>query len=161
MTRATVACLAVIMATLASAVPARAADIVGSAMVIDGDTIEIDGQRINIYGVDAPELDQVCDRAGEAYRCGRWAAQLLSEALGESPVVCKPKGRRAPGRPIRAVCWLDGVDIGGWLVAQGLALPARKSGRAYLDEQEHARAYRKGIWGGGFTLPWVWRGEKP
>ena len=31
----------------------------------------------------------------------------------------------------------------------------------YADEEDQARRFRKGLWGGGFTLPWVWRGEKP
>ena len=161
MTRAICTCLAFALTVLAPATSARAADIVGSATVLDGDTIEVGGQMINLYGIDAPELGQPCDRAGKSYWCGQLASQVLREALGDSAVVCQRKGSGGSNRPVRAVCRLDGVDVGGWLVAQGLALAHGRGSQDYVDAEEQARAYRKGLWGGGFTLPWVWRGEKP
>jgi endonuclease YncB( thermonuclease family) len=42
--------------------------------VIDGDTVEIDGRLVQLYGIDAPELGQLCDRDGELWECGREAA---------------------------------------------------------------------------------------
>ena len=39
---------------------ALADDFVGQASVIDGDTLEIHGTRIRLWGVDAPESNQLC-----------------------------------------------------------------------------------------------------
>ena len=45
-----------------------------------------------------------------------------------------------------------------WLVAQGWALAYRQYSQAYVDEEEVARAARRGIWRGNFVAPWDWRG---
>jgi len=41
-----------------------ASDLVGQASIIYGDTIEVHGQRIRLFGIDAPEHDQLCEAAG-------------------------------------------------------------------------------------------------
>jgi endonuclease YncB( thermonuclease family) len=44
----------------------------GQASTIDGDTLEIHGTRIRLWGIDAPESDQLCrNQTGEHYRCGQ------------------------------------------------------------------------------------------
>ena len=42
------------------ALPALADDIIGNVRIIDGDTLEIGGKRVRLFGVDAPELHQIC-----------------------------------------------------------------------------------------------------
>ena len=50
----------------------------GPARVIDGDTNEIAGRRIRIFGIDAPEVDQTCERGGGGtWYCGAEATRLL------------------------------------------------------------------------------------
>ena len=43
----------------------------GQASIIDGDTLEIHGNRIRLWGINAPETDQLC-RAEDSqqFRCG-------------------------------------------------------------------------------------------
>jgi hypothetical protein len=45
------------------------ADVTGQASVIDGNTLEIHGARIRLWGIDAPETDQLCRKEGsDQYR---------------------------------------------------------------------------------------------
>jgi endonuclease YncB( thermonuclease family) len=41
--------------------PPLAEDVPDLACVIDGDTIEMGERRIHLFGIDAPELGQICD----------------------------------------------------------------------------------------------------
>ena len=142
---------------LASAGTATAAtEFRGSAIVLDGDSIQIAGQRINLYGIDAPEPGQSCERLGKSYRCGQEATQALVRGIGQDIVTCRQKHLNQRKQPV-AMCKTGGFDISEWMVRQGWAVSHPKFGAAYKDAEAAARQYRRGIWGGGFTLPWVWR----
>ncbi|GIQ76218.1 hypothetical protein BraRD5C2_46620 [Bradyrhizobium sp. RD5-C2] len=68
-----------------------AGDLTGQASVTDGDTIDIHGQRIRLWGIDAPESDQLC-RGDDSiqYRCGAKAANELDAFLALRLVRCVP-----------------------------------------------------------------------
>ena len=40
--------------------------IIGKAQVIDGDTIKINGKKIRLFGIDAPEMKQICKDKNES-----------------------------------------------------------------------------------------------
>src|SRR5215468_1466687 len=101
---------------------ALADQFMGQASVIDGDTLEIHGTRIRLWGVDAPESNQLC--RGEAslqYRCGAQAANELDAIISRRPVNCIPINLDRYGRTV-ATCSVDGTDLGEWLVRKGLPL---------------------------------------
>jgi len=128
----------------------------GTASVIDGDTIEIHGQRIRLHAIDAPEARQTCTRDGAPWRCGQAAALALSDRIGRRPVRCEQTDIDRYRR-IVARCSVGGVDLGGWLVGQGLAVAYRQYGRDYVAVETEARAARRGMWAGAFVMPWDWR----
>jgi endonuclease YncB( thermonuclease family) len=70
---------------------ASAAEFTGRASIIDGDTIEIHGQRIRLFGIDAPESQQLCQAGDKPYRCGQQAALALSDHVGGRPVACEQR----------------------------------------------------------------------
>src|SRR5258705_9766360 len=112
----------VIVMLLASTIVALPDDLAGQASVIDGDTLEIHGTRIRLWGIDAPESSQLC--RGEdslQYRCGAKAANDLDAFIARRPVGCIPISLDRYGRMV-ASCSVGGVDLGGWLVSNGLAL---------------------------------------
>jgi endonuclease YncB( thermonuclease family) len=135
-----------------------AADLVGQATVIDGDTLEMHGQRIRLWGIDAPEADQLC-RGDDSlrYRCGARAANSLDAFIARRTVRCLPRGADQYGR-IVAACDVAGTDIAGWLVGQGLALdwPRYSNGR-YATPQRQAERAGIGMWAGSYVDPWRYR----
>ncbi|MGY3472471.1 thermonuclease family protein [Bradyrhizobium ottawaense] len=144
------------------ALTARADDIVGQASVIDGDTIEIHGARIRLWGMDAPESNQLCrNDDSNLYQCGRAAATALAGLLWaiKRPVQCTPVDKDQFGRTV-ATCQLGepGPDIGHWPVANGHALdwPQYSKGK-YSDAQRSAEKSKRGIWSGSFVEPWHYR----
>lgn len=155
---------------LQSATPAS---LVGRATVIDGDTLEIRGQRVRLWGIDAPESRQSCQRGGAAYRCGTEAARYLDTLINDRPVTCTAQGR--PDRWGRMVarcevaadcdpgetCRTYRRDLGGWMVAGGWAVDfPRYSEGEHAEQQYEAEQGRKGLWAGAFVLPWDWRAGK-
>src|SRR6201984_325198 len=107
---------------LTSPPPSLSDDLTGQASIIDGDTLEIHGSRIRLWGIDAPESSQLC--RGEdslRYRCGAKAANDLDRFMRSRPVSCIPISLDQYGRTV-ATCSVDGMDLGEWLVRNGLAL---------------------------------------
>ena len=50
----------------------------GIAKVIDGDTIVIKGKKIRLFGIDAPEMKQICfNELNNPYPCGPEAKEIL------------------------------------------------------------------------------------
>lgn len=152
----------IVAAMLLAVTPTVAEDIVGRASVIGGDMIEIHGTRIRLWGIDAPETDQLCrGKDSELYRCGQKAATALAGilyAIGR-PVSCTPKGHDQDGRTV-AVCKIGdpGPDIAHWLVSNGHALdwPQYSKGN-YETVQREAEYAGRGIWAGSYVEPWLYR----
>ncbi len=145
------------IALLSSFAPAAlAADLIGQASVIDGDTIEIHGQRIRLFGIDAPEHDQLCEAGGAQYRCGQQAALALSDQIGSKSVDCVRRDVDQYGRVV-AVCSAGGEDLNAWMVRQGWALAYRHYSTAYGSDEDAAHLAGAGIWRGTFDAPWDWR----
>ena len=68
--------------------PAQA-EIAGPPKVVDGDTIEVQGTAIRLYGIDAPELGQICRIGAHAYDCGKIARTALLDLTAGVSVTCK------------------------------------------------------------------------
>jgi len=134
------------------------ADATGIPKVIDGDTLQIDATKIRLFGIDAPEGKQSCERDGVAWLCGQEAGAYLRKLVAGLPITCVQRNRDRYGRSV-AVCKLpDGRDIGAEMVGAGMALAYRRyGGTIYVSEESDAKAARRGLWVGSFVPPWEWR----
>ena len=133
-------------------------DLSGQASIIDGDTLEIHGTRIRLWGIDAPETDQLCrsQKSGH-YRCGQKAANDLDAFVARRPVECVEVDRDRYNRAV-AVCTVVGVDLAEWMVKNGLALDWPKYSKGdYAPAQVEAKRTGLGMWGGSFQEPWRYR----
>nr|WP_084810567.1 thermonuclease family protein [Bradyrhizobium sp. NAS80.1] len=145
-------------ALFSASIAAVADDFAGQTSVIDGDTLEIHGARIRLWGIDAPESSQLCRGDDSlAYRCGAVAANKLDAFIARRPVRCVPKDIDRYGRTV-ATCAVGGIDLGDWLVTNGLALdwPRYSKGR-YTTAEREAQKSARGIWAGSFVEPWRYR----
>lgn len=133
--------------------------ITGIASVIDGDTIEIRGQRIRLFGIDAPESSQLCERpTGERWRCGQQASFALADRMGRATVRCEPRDIDRYRRLV-AVCFSGSIDLNRWMVANGWAVAYRRYSVDYVADEDTARRKRINMWSGDFEMPWDWRAQ--
>jgi len=149
----------ILLLTLALAVapaPALAQKISGEARAVDGDTLEMTGYRIRLFGIDAVEGEQTCDRGGQAWRCGDEARALLSELVAGRLVECEQRDTDVYGRMV-SVCRAGRVDLSSAMAGAGYAVALTDFSEAYLLSVEAARAARAGIWDSEFAEPSAWR----
>jgi endonuclease YncB( thermonuclease family) len=150
--------LAATAVMISHAAAIEAGEIIGRASVVDGDTLDIHGARVRLWGIDAPEADQLC-RGDDSlpYRCGSTAANKLDAFITNRMVRCSQKDVDQFGRRV-ASCTLDATDLGEWLVVQGLALDwPRYSGGRYSAPQHEAERAARGLWAGSYVEPWLYR----
>lgn len=138
--------------------PAFAQTISGYSRAVDGDTLEMTGYRVRLFGIDAVERGQVCDRAGEAWRCGEEAAALLAELVEGREVACEARDTDAYGRLV-GVCRAGRIDLSAAMAGAGYAVALEDFSEAYLLSVDAARRARAGIWASEFAEPRAWRAE--
>lgn len=124
----------------------------GRAEVTDGDSFEIGATRVRLFGVDAPEGRQSCTRNGRGWACGSEAARKLRSLIGDRTVTCTKRDVDDYGR-IVAVCRSGAVDLGAEMARSGLAVAYRRYSNDYVDEENEARAAKRGVWAGEFIRP--------
>lgn len=151
--------VAVLALSSASSV-ARAAEVSGRARVIDGDSLRVGDTEIRLFGIDAFEGRQTCERGGARWACGEAAADRLRALVGSREISCAKKDTDSYGRTV-AVCRNGGVDVGAEMVRSGLALAYRHYSNDYVVEENEARAAHRGAWAGTFTAPWDERHAGP
>jgi endonuclease YncB( thermonuclease family) len=132
--------------------------------VIDGDTLQSGGDVLQLYGIDAPELGQLCLRQGKPWQCGVEAAFALQKliALSGSAVMCEEwhDGTVAAGptgEGIR-VCQLGkDQELGLSMLRNGYGVALPGSFPYYGQIERQSRQTGLGIWASEFTPPWDWR----
>jgi endonuclease YncB( thermonuclease family) len=147
--------------------PAAAADRTSAGQnlqVIDGDTLQSGAEVIQLYGIDAPELGQICRRNGKPWACGVEAAFALQKlvSLSGSPVVCKdwrelPETKGAHGELIRVCLVGADQDLAQAMLRNGYGMALPGSFPYYGQIERQARRAGLGIWSSEFQPPWEWR----
>lgn len=124
----------------------------GSARAGDGDSLTIGEVRVRLFGIDAPELGQTCQKSGQVWACGRAAADRLSDLVSGREVRCLPTGLDVHGRVV-ARCSAGAIDLNRTMVATGYALAFRRYSMDYVSAEQSARLSKKGLWAGTFEMP--------
>ena len=143
--------LTILLAALLAANPDNR-PIYGVATAGDGDSLTVAGKRIRLFGIDAPEIDQICTRGGSRWACGQEAATQLSKLVTGMEVRCTPTGSDGFGR-ILARCTAGSVDVNRTMVALGYAVAFRKYSNQYASAEMTAKNNKRGLWSSSFALP--------
>ena len=141
--------------------------IVGYANVSDADTIKISKYKIRLFGIDAPEKKQICERPYfslgffslyEHYSCGEFTTAKLREFIENELIVeCRVNDKKDFFGRYLGVCYKNNININQWLVENGYAVAFIKYSKDYVKFQEIAKKNKAGIWSGKFIMPWEWR----
>ena len=140
----------IILLALAAALPSS--PIYGLAAGGDGDSLTIGPTRVRLFGVDAPEFDQVCKRGNAQWACGQEAASRLAKLVTGREVRCLPVSEDQYGRML-ARCSVGGVDVNRTMVSTGYAVAYRQYSTDYVRDEEKAKLARLGLWSGTFVVP--------
>lgn len=124
----------------------------------DGDSgrcVTADGERhrVRLAGIDAGEVAPFtrCRQRPSVWACSPVARNTGSEAarrarqLASAGARCTVTDTDRYGRNV-AICSVNGQDLGGMLVREGLAISETNYGDPYRREEDAARRERKGIW---------------
>lgn len=126
-------------------------------VILDGDTLDFSGVRVRIFGIDAPERDQLCEHAdGSRYGCGQFARETMVQLIAGEPVSCTRRDIDPYGRMV-AVCKGARADLGAAMVEAGAAIAYRHYSMDYVPQENEARSHSTGIWQGRFEAPWDYR----
>lgn len=122
----------------------------------DGDSLTVNEKEIRLFGIDAPEFNQTCQRDGLSWACGVKAAQQLSALVSGKTVRCEQVGTDQYGRML-ARCRAGAVDVNRTMVGLGFAMAYRRYSSDYVPDEERAKANRRGLWSGEFDNPSSYR----
>lgn len=145
---------------LVSTAPASAQSFSGPARAVDGDTLALAGERVRLFGIDAPESMQTCDRGGTAWACGQDAKALLATMIEGKDVTCTARERDDYGR-IVATCRAGESDLSGVMAREGFAVALPQFTTDYLGLEARAKQYKLALWGSNFANPADFRRANP
>lgn len=132
----------------------------GSAKVIHANVFYIGGRYIRLYGVDAPDNDQICsDASGSSYNCGQEAVSWVRGWIDNNVIDCYLLKIEPNGQDLATCVWGE-YDIGAALVASGWALANTRETDIYTPYEVKAKSESSGLWQGTFYSPEDWRDIK-
>lgn len=127
--------------------------------VIDGDTLQVGQTRVRLFGIDAPELGQVCTAGEVEQDCGAQSKSYLERLILGRKINCELMSKDRWGRDISR-CEVGSLDIGNQMVEQGWAIAYREYAEVYVPAENLARSTKSGIWATRFEEPSNWRRKK-
>ena len=137
----------------------------GIAKVIDGDTIKIKKNKIRLFGIDAPEMKQICKKTwlsisffslSKDYPCGEVSTNKLKIKINNKFIICKSNNKDRYDRFI-AECYKDKSNINKWMVRNGYAVAYKSYSKKFVAQENLAKKEKLGLWSGTFKMPWEWR----
>ena len=128
----------------------------GKAKIIDGDTIHIGKNKIRLHGIDAPEINQTCEKNNITWLCGENATNALVNIINSQKIICSIKDIDQYNRYI-GVCFVNNLNMNKYMVINGWAIAYRYYSKDYIEVENIAKRKKVGIWQGSFQEPYLFR----
>lgn len=141
-----------VLLLIAFALPAHAEVVSGPAYAVDGDTLVLNGKHMRLAGIDAPDIDQNCQRDGQSWACGEEAKRQLDSMIAGQTVYCHGEEVDQYGR-LLGTCSANRMNLNTTMVEHGWATAFRAYSDDYLAHEHRARSAKAGVWKSEFALP--------
>lgn len=127
------------------------------ARVLDDASLSLGGTHVRLAGIEVPKLGLQCIQDWRGSSCSDFSPARALDRRISGFVRCDLVSTDPDGVP-RGFCSIQGrdpfgprLDLGAWLVNEGLAVVLPGAPANYLPLQEVAKARRAGIWSGSLV----------
>ena len=124
--------------------------------VIDGDTIYIGKLKYRLFGIDAPEKKQICEKDNIKIQCGILAQDVLKKKIGDKIPECIVKDKDRYQRLV-AECFIGKESLSRFMVREGYAVAYIQYSKDFIYDEKYAKENKLGIWSMNFQLPSEYR----
>jgi len=124
--------------------------------VIDGDTIHIGKLKYRFFGIDAPEIKQICEKDNTKIQCGVIAKSVLKNKIADKIPECIVKDKDRYQRLV-AECFIGKESLSRFMVREGYAVVYSQYSKDFNDDEKYAKENKLGIWSMNFQVPSEYR----
>jgi endonuclease YncB( thermonuclease family) len=124
--------------------------------VIDGDTIHIGKLKYRFFGIDAPEIKQICEKDNTKIQCGVIAKSVLKNKIADKIPECIVKDKDRYQRLV-AECFIGKESLSRFMVREGYAVAYTQYSKDFIEDEKYAKKNKLGIWSMNFQMPPAYR----
>ena len=124
--------------------------------VIDGDTIHIGKLKYRFFGIDAPEIKQICEKDNIKIQCGVIAKSVLQNKIADKIPECVVKDKDRYQRLV-AECFVGKESLSRFMVREGYAVAYSQYSKDFIEDEKYAKENKLGIWSMNFQIPSEYR----
>jgi endonuclease YncB( thermonuclease family) len=124
--------------------------------VIDGDTIHIGKLKYRFFGIDAPEIKQICEKNNTKIQCGVIAKSVLKNKIADKIPECIVKDKDRYQRLV-AECFIGKESLSRFMVREGYAVAYSQYSKDFIEDEKYAKENKLGIWSMNFQIPSEYR----
>ncbi len=124
--------------------------------VIDGDTIHIGKLKYRFFGIDAPEIKQICEKDNIKIQCGVIAKSVLKNKIADKIPECIVKDKDRYQRLV-AECFIGKESLSRFMVREGYAVAYTQYSKDFIEDEKYAKENKLGIWSMNFQMPSEYR----
>ena len=124
--------------------------------VIDGDTIYIGKLKYRFFGIDAPEIKQICEKNNIKIQCGVIAKSVLQNKIADKIPECVVKDKDRYQRLV-AECFIGKESLSRFMVREGYAVAYSQYSKDFIEDEKYAKQNKLGIWSMNFQIPSEYR----